>query len=295
MLGVSSMLKELLLTMRIKQWTKNLIIFFGLIFSLNLSKPSLLLTTVAAFIIFCGLSSAVYITNDLADLEQDRAHPLKRHRPLASGRLSPRTAATTALILILLTLSSAFVLDLWFGLIAAIYLGLMLGYSFVLKHLVLVDVLAIAVGFVLRAAAGAVVIHVPISPWLYVCTVLGALFLGFSKRRHELILLNNAAVNHRPILQEYSPQLLDQIITIVTASTLMAYSLYTFSAENLPKDNSMMLTIPFVLYGAFRYLYLVHIKNAGGSPEEMLLKDKPLLIDVALWLISVIVILYIVR
>ncbi|MCL4459509.1 MAG: decaprenyl-phosphate phosphoribosyltransferase [Chloroflexi bacterium] len=289
------MLKELLLTMRIKQWTKNLIIFFGLIFSLNLSKPSLLLTTVAAFIIFCGLSSAVYITNDLADLEQDRAHPLKRHRPLASGRLSPRTAATTALILILLTLSSAFVLDLWFGLIAAIYLGLMLGYSFVLKHLVLVDVLAIAVGFVLRAAAGAVVIHVPISPWLYVCTVLGALFLGFSKRRHELILLNNAAVNHRPILQEYSPQLLDQIITIVTASTLMAYSLYTFSAENLPKDNSMMLTIPFVLYGAFRYLYLVHIKNAGGSPEEMLLKDKPLLIDVALWLISVIVILYIVR
>lgn len=289
------MIKGLLLSLRPKQWTKNVIIFFGLIFSLNLFDSAMVLTAIAAFLIFCVLSGVVYLVNDIADLEKDRMHPLKRYRPLPSGLITPRLAVAAAAILLLGGLSAAFALGLQFGLVATGYVLLMFAYSFGLKHLVIIDVFVIAGGFVLRAVAGAVAIAVPISPWLYVCTALGALFIGFGKRRHELVLLNDDATKHRRILDEYTPAMLDQMITIVTATTIMAYSLYTFTAERLPPNHAMMITIPFVLYGVFRYLYLIHLKDAGGSPEEMMLRDAPLAVDIVLWVVAAVAILYFFR
>ena len=301
--GLAAVLKGLLITARPKQWTKNFVIFLALIFSINLywtaldfgNLVRLLTDTVLAFVVFCVLSSGVYFINDLVDIEKDRQHPRKRQRPLASGALSPAYAAIAAVALPLVSIPVAFWLNWGFGLIAAAYFVLMLAYSFVLKHLVIIDVFSLAGGFVLRAVAGAIVIGVPISPWLYICTVLGALFLGFNKRRHELVLLENGATNHRKTLEEYTPQLLDEMISVITPSTVIAYSLYTFSAENLPKNHSMMLTIPFVLYGVFRYLYLVHTKNQGGSPEEVLIRDIPIILDILLWLGSALAILLIFR
>ncbi len=296
------MLKALIVTMRPRQWSKNGLLFLGLIFTINQYwRPfsplmyQMLGTVVMAFLLFCLLSSSVYLINDLADIEKDRAHPTKRFRPLPSGQLSPTGALAAAAVLAIGGLAGSFYLSVTFGLVALLYLLTMLTYSFALKNMVLVDVLTISLGFVLRAVAGAVVIAVPISPWLYVCTLLGALFLGFSKRRHELLLLNDQATNHRQILKEYTPEFLEELITIVVSATIMAYSLYTFSAEGLPKNHAMMATIPFVLYGAFRYLYLVHLKNLGGSPEDILLSDKPILLDIALWVLSVSIILYFFR
>jgi 4-hydroxybenzoate polyprenyltransferase len=251
--------------------------------------------TLLAFVLLCATSSAVYMFNDILDIEQDRQHPTKRSRPLPSGRLKPYQAIITMLLLLLATVPLSFALGPLFGWIVLSYFVLMVAYSFWLKHIVLVDIFVIAFGFVLRAIAGAVVIGVPISPWLYVCTLLGALFIGFGKRRHELILLNNDATAHRQILKEYTPELLEQIISIVISSTVMAYSLYTFSAENLPKNHAMMLTIPFALYGAFRYLYLIHLRNEGGSPEEILLKDRPIVMVILLWGLSVMAILHFFR
>ncbi|MBI2954025.1 MAG: decaprenyl-phosphate phosphoribosyltransferase [Chloroflexi bacterium] len=285
-------LKYLLIAMRPKQWTKNSLLFFGLIFSLNLRDPKMIAITVAAFILFCLVSSAIYLVNDLVDLEKDRKHPLKSTRPLASGKLPPAVAVFATFTLLTIAVPLSFATSFQFGIAVASYVVLMLAYSFGLKHIVLIDVFAIAAGFVIRAVAGAVAISVPISPWLYVCTVLGSLLIALGKRRHELILLNDGASRHRRILDEYSPAMLDQMVGIVTATTIMAYSLYTFSAENLPRNNTMMLTIPFVLYGAFRYLYLIHVKNAGGTPEEMILKDRPLLLDVVLWVVTSAGILY---
>jgi len=287
--------RALLYTWRPKQWTKNSVLFVGLVFSLNLFQPRLVALTVAAFALFCLLSGAIYTINDLVDLEQDRQHPLKRHRPLASGALSPKTALLCAAILVAVALPTSFWLSWRFGLLALAYLGLMVAYSFWLKNLVILDVFAIAGGFVLRVVAGAAVIGVPVSPWLYACTILGALFLGFTKRRHELVLLNEGAPQHRPILQEYTVEFLEGMIAVVTSGIVMAYSLYTFSAENLPPNHAMMLTIPFVLYGIFRYLYLIHLRGAGGSPEEVLLSDRPLLISVALWGLTAIGVLYFFR
>jgi 4-hydroxybenzoate polyprenyltransferase len=288
--------------MRPKQWTKNGFIFIGFIFTLNQywapftpKMYQMLATAIAAFVIFCMLSSSVYLINDIADLENDRLHPIKRHRPLAAGRLKPIYAASVAILLCAIALPAAFYLDRAFGLVALIYFAIMLAYSSILKTLVIVDALTIAIGYVLRAVAGAVAINVDISPWLVVCVLLGSLFIAFAKRRHELILLNNEATNHRPILSEYSPALLDEIINVVVSTAIIAYSLYTFTYEKLPKNHAMMLTIPFILYGAFRYLYLMHLKNEGGSPEETLLKDIPLLLDIGLWLLAVIAILYLFR
>lgn len=280
---------------RPKQWTKNLLVYFGLIFALKLFDPRLFAAATAGFVVFCAVSGAVYLVNDLVDVEKDRQHPLKRRRPLAAGVVRPGQALALALLLVVVALPVAFALRPLFGLLALGYLALMLAYSFLLKHVVLIDVFAVAAGFVIRAAAGAVVVDVPISPWLYVCTVLAALFVALSKRRHELVLLNSGATNHRRILQEYSAQFLDQLITAVTAATVMAYSLYTFSADNLPKNHAMMLTIPFVLYGLFRYQYLVHIRNQGGSPEEVLLKDLPFLVNALLWVGSAVLVLYVFR
>ena len=296
------MLSNILRAMRPKQWTKNAIVFFPFAFTLNeYWKPfspemwRFLALTTAAFIVFCILSGAVYIINDLKDVENDRLHPTKRNRPIASGKLSRQAATAAAVVLIIVSLGAGFALSIPFGLIAATYFVLQVGYTYALKNLVLLDVFVIAAGFVLRAVGGAVVIQVAISPWLYIVTILLSLFLGFSKRRHELILLNDQAGNHRQILREYTPELLEEILAGVTSSTVMAYSLYTFTYDKLPKNHAMMLTIPFVLYGIFRYLYLVHLKNAGGSPEEVLLGDRPFLANAILWMLSVVVILFFFR
>ena len=282
----------LLIALRPKQWTKNGLLFIGLIFSRNLADQTLILTCLEGFILFCALASGIYLVNDLADLQKDRSHPRKRLRPIASGWVSPRLAATTATLLLGLGIPAGFLINMPFGLLGLGYVVLTLAYTFVLKHMVIMDVFSLAAGFVVRAVAGGVAIAVPISPWLYVCTVLGALFLGISKRRHELVLLNGNANSHRPILQEYTPLLLEQMNSVVTSALVMAYSLYTFSAPNLPQSHAMMLTIPFVLYGIFRYLYLIHIKDEGGSPEELLLKDRPLLVDAILWVLASVAILY---
>jgi 4-hydroxybenzoate polyprenyltransferase len=289
-----STLRLLFLTLRPEQWTKNLLVFAGVLFGGRLLDSHSLLYSIGAFVVFCALSSTVYIFNDLADREADRQHPLKRQRPIASGELSPRVAATTAIVLGLAALAAAVLLRPMLGLVSVAYLVLLLLYSAALKHTVILDVLVIAAGFVLRAVAGAVAVDVPISHWLLICTTLLALFLALSKRRHELTLLGEGAVGHRPILEEYSPHLLDQMIAVVTASTLIVYALYTMDAETSARFGTtwLGLTIPFVLYGIFRYLYLVHQKRAGGSPAALLVTDRPLLICVALWALSVILILY---
>lgn len=290
--GPTGTLSSLVRAMRPKQWPKNVFVFAGLVFDVKLFQFGLLSRTVAAFVLFCLASGVVYLINDLVDIEKDRQHPSKRHRPLAAGELSPTTAVVAAIAIVGASLPIAFVLDVTFGGVLATYLLLQLAYSFVLKDLVIIDVLSVAAGFVLRVVGGAVVISVSISPWLYVCTTLGALFIGFSRRRHELVLLEGEAANHRASLGHYSTYLLDHMITIVASTTVIAYSLYTFLAPNVPANHTMMLTIPFVLYGIFRYLYLIHIQNEGGSPEEMFLKDRPLIINIALWGLTVIAILY---
>lgn len=276
-------------TMRPRQWTKNLLVFAALIFSQNLRNLPMLSDTTIAFIIFCLLSGSVYTLNDLLDLKQDRTHPKKSQRPLASGKLQPPIAIVAGIILVVLSLANAFWLNTNFGFIALGYFILQIAYSTVLKHVVILDVLAVSIGFVLRAIAGAEVINVPISSWLLVCTILLALFLSLGKRRHEIILLEDNAANHRKILYEYSPALLDQMISVVTASTVVAYALYTMSAETINKfqTDNLKYTIPFVLYGIFRYLYLIHQKSEGGSPEKILLNDRPLLINIILYLLTV--------
>jgi 4-hydroxybenzoate polyprenyltransferase len=240
------------------------------------------------FVLFCLVSSGEYLINDVIDRESDRLHPEKRHRPIAAGLVSAREAVVLAIGLWVVAIATAFALSgplTWHvGAVLCGYVILMLAYTFELKHIVLMDMMAIGGGFVLRAMAGALAIDVPISPWLYIVTALGALFLVIHKRRAEITLLEGGAANHRPILEEYSKDLLDQMASLVTASTLIAYGLYTFTADNLPDNHAMMLTIPFVLYGLLRYLYLVHQRHEGGSPEEVLLRDKPLIIDILLWL-----------
>lgn len=292
-----STLRGLFKTMRPKQWTKNGFVFLGLIFSDDrlFFSPVPFAKTMLAFVIFCFLSSTIYLINDIADIEKDRQHPRKRHRPLPAGQIKIWQAALLAGLIMVTCIPAAFLLNPAFGAIATAYLATMMAYSFVLKNMVIIDVFVVATGFVLRAMAGPLVLNIRISPWLYVMTILLALFLALNKRRHELVLLNDSAINHRKILQEYSPRLLDQMIAVVTSSSIMAYCLYTFTAPNLPADHSMMLTIPFWLYGIFRYLYLVHQKNQGGTPDEILVKDLPILVDVVLWGFTVLFILYVLR
>ena len=290
------MLPALLKTMRPKQWTKNVFVLTALVFDQKLLNPHYLGHALLAFALFCAISSAVYVINDLADIEKDRQHPAKRNRPLASGQLAPRVAVIAAIVLVVICLPLALWLDRWFGAIVASYFFMMLLYSLWLKKIVIIDVFAVAAGFVLRVAAGVVIVQVErFSPWIYLCMVLLALFLAIGKRRHELVLLNENANAHRAILDEYSLPLLDDMIRLVTACTAMAYCLYTFSAPNLPSNHAMMLTIPFVLYGLFRYMYLIHIKGEGGAPEDLLFADKPLLLDIVLWVLTVVLLLYFFR
>ena len=269
-------------------------VFVALALSKHLFEPDAFLRTLLAFVVFCGLSGAVYLVNDIADLEQDRRHPQKRLRPLASGGLTPGVAAVAAALFGAFSLGASVLLGVPFTAVAVAYVLLNLAYSFRLKHVVIVDVIVISLGFVLRAVAGALAIGVPFSTWLLVCTLLLALFLALAKRRHELTSLLEDASGHRKILAEYSPYLLDQMISVVTASCLVAYAFYTLAPETVEKYRTDRLawTIPFVLYGIFRYLYLVHRKEQGGNPTDILLTDRPLLLDVALWAVAILAIVY---
>jgi len=285
---------NLLISLRPRQWAKNLLVFAGLLFGLRLFDPVAVGRAVAAFGIFCVLSGVVYLINDIADRDIDRQHPHKARRPIASGALPVPAALGSAVVLGVVGLTGAFALGPRFFAVAASYLALLALYSGPLKHIVIIDVLTIAVGFVLRAVAGAVAVDVQISHWLLVCTILLALFISLAKRRHEILLLSNDAVSHRPILGEYSPYLLDQMISVVTASTLIAYVFYTISPETEQKFGTewLGLTVPFPLYGIFRYLYLVHQRKGGGDPADLLLTDRPLLVCMTLWAVSVVLIIY---
>jgi len=285
---------DLLRSMRPQQWTKNFFLFAALIFSLNVTVIPYVLKTLAAFAVFCLLSSAQYLINDVLDYAEDRMHPKKSLRPIASDRVPRRQAVLMAVLLSLVALIWAYSLNRAFFIAAAVYLVLLFAYSLKLKHVVILDMFIIAAGFVIRVVAGGLVIDVPLSSWLLICTTLLALFIAMTKRRHELVLLDDNASSHRPILKEYSPYLLDQMIAVVTASTVIAYCLYTVSAETVEKFGTanLIYTTPFVLYGIFRYLYLVHQKGKGGSPEELLLKDRPLFLAVVFWIASAVGILY---
>jgi 4-hydroxybenzoate polyprenyltransferase len=287
------MLLGLLRSMRPMQWAKNLFVFAALVFDLKLLQPLPLLRTLAGFALFCLASSVVYLVNDVADRESDRQHPTKRKRAIASGVVSPGMALGVAALMGAVALTGGYVLGAAFGLILTGFLVLNLLYSFWLKHVPIIDVFLIAAGFVLRVAAGVSLIQVTrFSPWLYVCMTLLALYIGFGKRRAEMVLVANGSNNTRRVLDGYTISFLDQLIVIVSATTIVAYSLYTFSAENLPKNHTMMLTIPFVLYGIFRYMYLVHVEDSGGAPEELVLKDRPLMATLVLWGIASIAVLY---
>jgi len=288
--------RGLLQTMRPTQWVKNLIIFAVIVFSLNLLDVTMLVRTSVAFVLFCILSGTVYILNDYADLEYDRQHPVKSRRPMASGTVPPEFAVRVAVFLTLIGLGGSFLLGIGFGLIALAYYALVVSYSFYLKNIVILDVFAIALGFVIRALAGGIAIHQDISAWFLVCTMFLALFLALCKRRHELLLLDNDAHKHRRALAEYSPYFLDQMIAVVTTSTVISYAMFTVSSESLEfqkfQTHNLIYTVPFVLYGIFRYLYLAYHKEQGGDPTRVLLTDRALLLDILLWFIACSLILY---
>jgi 4-hydroxybenzoate polyprenyltransferase len=284
----------LLRTLRPRQWIKNVFVFAALVFDQKVTEWDLLGRTVFAFVLFCMISSTVYIINDLADLEKDKLHPKKKRRALPLGQLQPWFAILSAVGILAVCLPLSFWLDPYFGLIVLGYFLLNLAYSFALKHVVIVDVIVVAAGFVLRVGAGAVVAEAErFSPWLYVSMIFLALFLAIGKRRHELILLAEGANSHRKILDEYNVKLLDDMTHLVTTGAVISYSLYTFSAVNLPPNHLMMLTIPFVIYGVFRYQYLIHVKGEGGAPEMLLYTDLPLLLDFALWGLMVMLVMYV--
>lgn len=286
--------RALLVSLRPHQWTKNLVVLAALALSKHLFDADAASRAGLAFVVFCALSGAVYLVNDLSDLERDRLHPRKKLRPLASGELPVPVARLTATVLLVAGLGASLVLGPAFAAAALAYVILSLAYSFGLKNVVVVDVLAISLGFVLRAVAGALAIDVHFSSWLLVCTILLALFLSLAKRRHELVLLEDSAGEHRQILTEYTPYLLDQMIAVVTASCLTAYAFYTMAPETVEKYQTerLALTIPFVLFGILRYLYLVHRRQGGASPTDVLLNDRPLLVAVALWAVTLVVIVY---
>ena len=281
--------------MRFQQWIKNFFIFAALIFSANLFNTQDLLLTIVGFILFSIAVSGVYIFNDIIDLEKDKLHPLKSRRPLSFGKLSVKAASIASIILVLIGLLGAFVLKTEFGVVLSIYVIINVWYSYQLKGIVILDVMTIAAGFVLRVIGGAVLIGVPTSEWLIICMVLLSLFLGFSKRRHEILILENLANTHRSVLQHYNPYFLDQMIGIVTATTVMSYALYTISEETIHKFGTkhLIYTVPFVLYGIFRYLYLVHKKEEGGNPTKVALTDLPLLVNIVLWIVTVTIIIYV--
>jgi 4-hydroxybenzoate polyprenyltransferase len=287
------MFRALLKTMRPRQWSKNVFIFAALVFDKQLLILNSFLRTAAGFVLFCLISSAVYIFNDLADIEADREHPEKRNRPIPSGKLPVGMAWTAGILLVILSIGAGYLLSPMFAAVVTAYFLMNIAYSKWLKHILILDVLILATGFVLRVVAGVALIHVErFSPWLYVVMTLLALYLGFGKRRAELALLSDDAASHRKVLDGYTIPLLDQYIMIVSGTTIVAYSFYTFSAPNVPANHSMMLTIPFVVYAIFRYLFLVQVKHAGGAPEEILLSDRPFQVGLLLWGLVVLAVFY---
>jgi len=288
------LLVKIIEAMRPAQWTKNFFLFAALVFARKFFDWPSFLKVAEAFLLYCLLTGSLYLFNDFMDLKEDRVHPVKSRRPLASGAVSPGLALIIFSVGSLVALLWALALNRPFFLITAVYFLLQVAYSLKFKHIVILDIFVLASGFVIRVAAGGLVINVPLSSWLLICTSLLALFIGMSKRRHELVILEDKAPNHRPILKEYSPYLLDQMISVVTASTVIAYCLYTISAETVEKfgTRNLIYSSIFVLYGIFRYLYLVHQKGSGGNPEELVIKDKPLLIDIILWAFSIFLTLY---
>lgn len=281
------MIKELIISMRPRQWYKNLVIFIGIVFSLNLLNFNLWIDAISAFAIFCALSGSIYVINDILDVEKDKNHPKKLRRPIASGKLNINYAIFSVIILVAVSFSISYLINLLFLVTALTFFILLLVYSLFLKHLIIVDILVISTGFVLRAIAGCLAVGVLVSPWLIICAFLLALFLGIGKRRHELVLLGDNAANHRKILDGYSTEMLDQMTNITTSALIMSYSLYTFFTGKI----FIMLTIPFAFYGLFRYIYLVHAENFGGEPE-MLFKDKGMLLSITLWILLVVLVLY---
>ncbi|WP_036675028.1 MULTISPECIES: decaprenyl-phosphate phosphoribosyltransferase [Paenibacillus] len=285
--GTGSTVSGLFRLLRPKQWTKNLLLFAALLFSFEEIRTETILATLLGFILFSLVAGCVYILNDFVDRDRDRQHPVKRYRPMASGQVNPSHALLFGIILLILSVGTAFMMNLLFGVLCIVYFLLNVSYSFVLKHLVILDMMTIAAGFVLRAIAGGVLIHVPFTPWFLICTMLLSLFLAIGKRRNELTLLEGNTGSHRKVLDNYSITLLDQFNTIVTTATIISYSLFTFTSD---RTIHLMWTIPLVIYGMFRYLYLIHIKNQGGSPDRVLFEDKPILITVMLYVISVVTI-----
>lgn len=275
--------------LRPKQWLKNIFVFAALVFSGNAFNPHLLGLTTAAFALFCILSSGVYILNDVFDRERDRSHPVKRSRPVASGRIPPGVAVFFAFILLGTALPLSFAVAPSLGGVFLAYVVLMAAYTGFLKGQVILDIFTIAAGFVLRVVAGVAVTGVALSPWLLLCTMFLSLFLALGKRRHELYILSQDASEHRPALNDYSFAFIDQMVAIVTSATMLSYSLYTFLA---PISRLLMATIPFVLYGLFRYLYLIYRQKSGGAPEDVLLGDRSLQVTVLLWIIACLLILY---
>jgi 4-hydroxybenzoate polyprenyltransferase len=285
--------RGLLRSIRLSQWTKNGIVFAGLVFDGKLDEPDLFWRTTLVAFCFCLVSSSVYLMNDLVDIEKDRQHPRKRLRPLPSGQLSPTVAAVAAFVLAVVGMAGSLWVNLWVGAVVGLYLLQNVAYSFYLKNVVIVDVMVLSLGFLLRVIAGVLVVSVTnFSPWLYVCVTLLSLFLGFGKRRHEITLLAGEAANHRASLEQYNLHLLDQLIGLVTTSTLVSYTLYTFEAQTALAGWRMLLTVPFVFYFIARYLYLIHVRKLGGAPDELLLKDRPLLINSALWALTVVALIY---
>jgi len=288
------MIPALFAAMRPKQWSKNLVIFAGLIFAQKFFDFNSLKTSLLAFLAFCLNASAIYLINDVKDLEQDRLHPTKKNRPLPSGKITPAQAIAASLVLSVASLAPAFFLNPRFGVLLAVYWLMMMTYTFRLKHIVIVDIMVISAGFILRAISGAIVLDVMISRWLIACAIFLSLFLILAKRRNETIELGDAASEHRAILEEYGQRFLDQMIAVVTACTIFSYVLYTADPETVAKfqTHNLILTVPFVIYGIFRYLYLVYQRNLGGRPEMILLTDRPLMLSVLLWIVAAMIIVY---
>ena len=285
----------LIKTMRLRQWPKNVVVYAGLVFDGQLFHIDRLLATTVVAICFCLVSSSVYIINDLTDIEKDRLHPRKKHRPLPAGALSPQFALIAAIFLAITSIAIATWLQPWVGIVTMVYLLQNIAYSFYLKHIVLIDAMVLSLGFLLRVLAGVLVANVTnFSPWLYVCITLLALFLSFGKRRHEITLLQDDAAAHRASLQDYNLPLLDQIMTLVTTSTFVTYTFYSFEAQTaLVHDGRMLLTTPFVFFAITRYLYLIHVQKRGGAPDELIFEDRPLLINGFLWVITTILLIYV--
>lgn len=283
----------LIRALRPRQWIKNLVILVPLVFDVKLLQMQYLVPSLLAFGVFCALASSVYLINDLFDAEADRLHPTKKNRPIAAGLITPRSAVITAVMLPLLVLPAAYAIKPLLGLLAAVYWVQNLLYSYRLKNIVILDVMVVATGFLLRLGAGVTLVNVErFSPWMFICVGLGALLVGFGKRRHELTLMQAQASTHRIVLQEYTLPFLDLAINMAAAAILIAYSLYTFSAPNMPANHLMMLTIAPVWYGTLRYLYLLHVAGKGGAPEDLLLEDRPLLATVFVWALAAVLVLY---